>query len=294
MEFRCNDVASEIAFLAMDLTGSGRVDLAERLVASYSDRARDPELRLLLPFYACYRAYVRAKVDGLKSDEPEVAEEAQRDAAARARRHFALAAHYAWSGVGRVLVACAGLSGTGKTALARALGEATGFAHLSTDELRRRPSAAGAGIELPAGTKVDYGRAARDAVYVRLLEEADHVLAHGGGVIADATFIERQNRLRLIELARRWECPAVFLECVADEDTIHRRLDRRSANGASRADDDPARSDARWETYLAQRSSFEPFIEEEDALHFTIDTGRGIEEARSSAVRRLWSALERT
>ena len=42
--FRCNDVASEIAFLAMDLEGLGHDALARRFVASYVHAAADPEI----------------------------------------------------------------------------------------------------------------------------------------------------------------------------------------------------------------------------------------------------------
>src|SRR5262249_3455074 len=130
LEFRCNDVASEIAFLAMDLTGHGRQDLAERLVATYGRLADDRALAALMPFYACLRAAVRAKVNALQSEEADVEPGARRECEERARRHFALAARYAWSATQPFVIACAGPSGSGKTALAAEIARATGFAHL--------------------------------------------------------------------------------------------------------------------------------------------------------------------
>jgi aminoglycoside phosphotransferase family enzyme len=61
-DFRCIDVASDIAFMAMDLEYAGREDLSEEFVGEYSMRTGDPGLDTLLPFYKCYRANVRAQI----------------------------------------------------------------------------------------------------------------------------------------------------------------------------------------------------------------------------------------
>src|SRR5205823_3133310 len=71
--FRANDVASEVAFLAMDLESLDCPELARRFVAAYARAADDPAVDVLLPFYACYRACVRGKVEGLASAEAAVA-----------------------------------------------------------------------------------------------------------------------------------------------------------------------------------------------------------------------------
>lgn len=71
--FRYCDVASEIAFLAMDLDYHGHPELAVHFVSRYAAHADDPDLQHLVPFYQCQRAYIRGKVDSLKSAEPEVA-----------------------------------------------------------------------------------------------------------------------------------------------------------------------------------------------------------------------------
>ncbi|MBN1170100.1 hypothetical protein JXA56_03680 [Candidatus Micrarchaeota archaeon] len=61
-QFRCVDVASEIAFMAMDLDAFGREDLSRAFVEEYVNKTGDLELRPLLNLYKCYRANVRAKV----------------------------------------------------------------------------------------------------------------------------------------------------------------------------------------------------------------------------------------
>src|SRR5262245_48384143 len=188
---RCNDVASEVAFLTMDLERLGRRDLAAAFVDAYVVASGDEQLRALLAYYGAYRACVRGAVEGLKAAEPEVDSTERTAAVTRARQYFALALRHAWRAQGPALVVCCGLSGSGKTALATALAEATGFAHLSTDVLRRREAPA----TDPATPGIArYAPAARAAVYARLCDEARVRLAADRGVIADGTFIRRADR----------------------------------------------------------------------------------------------------
>ena len=90
--FRYCDVASEVAFLAMDLDHYGRADLSRSFVNTYVDRSQDKELLELLNFYKCYRAYVRGKVESFKLDDPYISEKAM--VLATARRYFELAESY--------------------------------------------------------------------------------------------------------------------------------------------------------------------------------------------------------
>src|SRR5262249_22976581 len=95
--FRYGDVASEIAFLAMDLAHYGRGDLAWELVDAYRAASGDDLPPPLLDFYACYRAVVRAKVESFKLDEAELTAEERREAARAARSYGDLADSYAGS-----------------------------------------------------------------------------------------------------------------------------------------------------------------------------------------------------
>jgi len=92
--FRYCDVASEVAFLAMDLDHYGRADLSRSFVNAYVDKSRDKELPRLLNFYKCYRAYVRGKVESFKLDDPHISEEEKTRALVVAKRYFKLAESY--------------------------------------------------------------------------------------------------------------------------------------------------------------------------------------------------------
>ncbi|HZC76525.1 MAG TPA: AAA family ATPase, partial [Ktedonobacterales bacterium] len=136
--FRCGDVASEIAFLAMELNAAGRADLARTFIQAYVAASGDAALQEVLPFYLCYRACVRGKVASFLLDQPEVAD-AEREAAARqAATFFELAAQYASGPTRPVLMLVGGVMGTGKSTIAAALHTALGWPILSSDVARKR------------------------------------------------------------------------------------------------------------------------------------------------------------
>jgi aminoglycoside phosphotransferase family enzyme len=92
--FRYSDVASEIAFLAMDLDRYQQAGLSRHLVNTYVGLSQDDELLKLLDFYKCYRAYVRGKVESFKLDDPYIPEEEKANVLTAARGYFQLAGSY--------------------------------------------------------------------------------------------------------------------------------------------------------------------------------------------------------
>lgn len=93
--FRYSDVASDIAFLAMDLDFKERTDLSSFFVDRYVKYSGDQELAELLPFYKCYRAYVRGKVTSFKLEDPSEGSEEKSAAMTEAKAYFKLASTYA-------------------------------------------------------------------------------------------------------------------------------------------------------------------------------------------------------
>jgi aminoglycoside phosphotransferase family enzyme len=92
--FRYSDVASEIAFLAMDLDRYQQAGLSWHLVNTYVGLSHDEELLELLDFYKCYRAYVRGKVESFKLDDPYISEEEKAMVLTAAQSYFQLAESY--------------------------------------------------------------------------------------------------------------------------------------------------------------------------------------------------------
>ncbi len=93
--FRYCDVASEIAFLAMDLDFKKRTDLSSFFVDQYVQFSSDNKLEKVLNFYKCYRATVRGKVISFKLNDPNVGFEEKSAAKKDAKAYFKLAVDYA-------------------------------------------------------------------------------------------------------------------------------------------------------------------------------------------------------
>ncbi len=93
--FRFCDVASDVAFLAMDLEFKDRSDLSKFFVERYVNYSGDREVEKLLDFYKCYRAYVRGKVTSFRLNDPSVDEKEKAAAKKEAKAYFELATSYA-------------------------------------------------------------------------------------------------------------------------------------------------------------------------------------------------------
>jgi len=268
-DFRSGDVAADVGFLVMSLEALGRPDLGRGLAGLYAATAADPTLGDVMPLYVAHRAAIRAKVAMLTAREPEVPADERALAVEAARDMLALALRHAWSVGPPVVLACMGRSGSGKSALAAELAAATGFTRLATDVLRRETAP-------PAG-EPRYSPAARAAVYRTLAAHADAALADGTSVIADATHQRAADRRALAAVAARHRAALLFIECRAGEAVVRARLEARDAS---------SESEARFDTYLAQRKTFEPLRDDEP--HLVVDTGGLLARARTAAVRALW------
>jgi len=95
--FRYSDVASDVAFLAMDLDYQNRSVLSDHFINQYTRYSGDAQLALMLPFYKCYRAYVRGKVVSFRLDDQNIAVSDKVAAVKEASAYFELAAKYAHS-----------------------------------------------------------------------------------------------------------------------------------------------------------------------------------------------------
>jgi len=283
--FRYTDVAGDVGFLAMDLDLHGRSDLASVLVQRYAQAAADPQVLDIIDFYKCYRACVRGKVEGFKLGQAEVSAEEKEEARAAARRYFRLACQYAAGQPPPLLLITCGLVATGKTELAQGLGKAADMPVVSSDVVRkelaglvpteRRFESFSRGIYSPRFTQ---------RTYKALLERARLALAEGRSLIVDATFAQRRHRQRVRELAQKMGARFLCLECRAGEEAIRQRLEGRLRTGRDA-------SDARWETYEAQKQVFQPVTELPADEHMVVDCDRSLaqclEEARRELERRL-------
>jgi len=280
-QLRYGDVASDLAFLAMDLDAFGAPHLADELIRAYSKESNDRALATLITFYKCHRACIRGKVDYLKSLKPEVPPEERERARERARAKFSLAARYAACGRPALLVVC-GLVASGKSTMAERLRLSTGFEILNSDRVRKQL----AGIPETLHRRGEYGTGiytpAFDALtYETLIEQARRSLAAGRGAVLDATFKSPANRSAAVALAAEMHVPVLFVECRAGERETLRRLHDRAGKRAEV-------SDATEEIYAEHKRDFVSITELPARRHLVIDTGS---EDLEPAIRRLEAAL---
>jgi aminoglycoside phosphotransferase family enzyme/predicted kinase len=262
--FRWIDVADEVAFLCADLQGYRRPDLAAAFLSGYLDRSGDFALLRVFGLYAAHRALVRAKIMAIR---------AAATADALQRTHW-LERHADYVAVARdTLVAppprlllMHGLSGSGKTWLARQLARQLPAVHLRSDLERKRLAGlaplSDAGAAPGAGL---YAAEAGERTYARLADGIRDALAGGLTVICDATFLERGRRAGFRAIADEFGAPTLLLDCHAPEAELRRRLRVRQAGRLDASDADEAVLD--W-----QRQHAEPLQPAERIKTLRIDT----------------------
>jgi uncharacterized protein len=264
-DLRWIDVASDVAFLTMDLEDRGRPDLAHRFLNGYLEATGDYSLLVLLPFYLTYRAMVRAKVAGIRLGQSHLSPEE----AAHVREAFGsyvdLAERYTRPSRPRLLMTH-GLSGSGKTFATQQLVDATGAIRIRSDVERKRLC----GLA-PLERSTDrsdlnlYAPDVTERTYAQLAQLAARVVEAGFTVVVDATFLKRAHRDVFRHLAAQLNVPCTILEFRAPAETLRRRVAQRSAQ----ADD---ASEADLAVLHGQFTALEPLTADEQASAFTIDT----------------------
>jgi uncharacterized protein len=232
------DVLYDLAFLLMDLTERGLRPAANIVLNRYlvtTGRVEDFDGLATLPFYLSMRAAIRAKVTAarLQSSTTE-----KKDAIAGiARKYFDVARQLIEPPPPR-LIAIGGLSGTGKSALARALapdlGAAPGAVVLRSDIERKTLLGKDEQEKLPADA---YAPEVTARVYASIADKARRAAAAGHCAIVDGVFAKPQERAVMQRSASALGVPFQGLFLDADLATRVARVGGRSGDAS---DADPA------------------------------------------------------
>lgn len=270
--FRYSDVASEVAFLAMDLDRRGHHALSTAFVRRYAEQSQDSALTALLDFYCCYRAFVRGKVAAFRLSQPEVSDAERAESARIAAQAFDMAVGYAARQRPALFVTC-GLSGSGKSVLAGRIASARGMHLIASDRVRKELK----GIATNAHPREGYcsgiyAPSVSARTYSTMFERARALLERGEDVVLDATFMRRADRAQALALASETGAAFACLECIAPEATIVERL-------IARESDLFEVSDARVDTFRRQQLSFEPVTELPERMHVVVDMSCDVDTA---------------
>ncbi len=230
------DVLYELAFLLMDLV-ERRLERAANIVFNryFADARRPEDLEGLgaLPLFMSLRAAIRAKVTLARAANVEPA--ARPSVRRAARAYFALAVDLL-SPPPPSLIAIGGLSGTGKSMLARdlapAIGPHPGALVLRSDIERKHLFGVPETERLPATA---YQPDTTTRVYRTLCQHAARVIAAGHAVIADAVFARAEERAAIAAVGKAANVTFRGLFLVADLKTRLQRVAART-HDASDAD----------------------------------------------------------
>ncbi|MBB5049606.1 hypothetical protein HNR60_004387 [Rhodopseudomonas rhenobacensis] len=228
------DVLYDLGFALMDLIQYDRAGAASVVLNRYLASTCDDHLDALsaLPLLLAMRAAIRANVMLSRPAQ----DDAQRTQIRRtAQSYFALACRLIAPPPPR-LIAIGGLSGTGKSVLARdisgAIAPLPGAIVLRTDVIRKQLFNVKDTERLPAEA---YHTEVTAEVYKTLAERAAQVLAQGHSAIIDAVFARQDERRAIAEVAARAKTPFDGVFLVADLATRIARVSHRVGD-ASDAD----------------------------------------------------------
>ena len=277
---RCNDVASEVAFLAMDLDRHACADLAEAFVDAYVRRSGDAALRRPLLFFRCQRALVRGLVASIAASEPEQPAAERERQRALATTYFDLA-FYGYTGAAPrpLLLLIGGLPASGKSVLARQLAARLAAVALHTDVLRKRRAGLAPTARPPAALRdALYAPQSTAATYAALLEEARGWLERGVSVVLDGTYRRAADRRAAAALASAHGVPWLAIECHCPATVARERL-------AARAEAPGEASDADWTIYEQQAREWEPWAEIPPERYLAVDTTQPLESSVGHVLR---------
>ena len=194
------DVLYDLAFLLMDLIERGLTPAANIVLNRYlneTQRVEDLDALAALPLFLSLRAAIRAKVAAerwAQGGERTRVEQSARD-------YFALAGKLL-APPPPMLLAVGGLSGTGKSLLARALAAEIlpepGAVVLRSDVERKVLFGVAEADRLP---ETAYARDITTQVYALLVDKARRVIAAGHSAIVDAVFADEGERAAIAQAA---------------------------------------------------------------------------------------------
>jgi aminoglycoside phosphotransferase family enzyme/predicted kinase len=200
-EIACIDVLYDLSFLLMDLWKRRLPQHANRVWNGYLTETGDLEGLPVMPLFLSCRAAVRAKTSVAAS---ALQSDAQRRAALQelAREYLRMALELLRP-ARPCLIAIGGLSGSGKSSLARmlapAIGAVPGAVVIRSDEIRKRLC----GVpELSHLGAAGYTPEVSHRVYGTLAERSAAVVGAGHAAIADAVFARPEDRAAIEDAAR--------------------------------------------------------------------------------------------
>ena len=266
--FRYVDVMYDVGFVVMDLLAKDCPQLANVFLNHYVEQTGDWEGLQLLPLYVSRQAYVRAKVTSFLLNDPSVDVATKENASQSAAQYYRLAWSAVQSQSGKLYV-MVGLSGSGKTTIARELASCTDAIHIRSDAVRKH--LAGLPLNEKGGDDL-YTPAMSEKTYNRLLELGITLAKAGFTVVLDAKYDRQALRQQALDQAKVADIPLELVHCTAPKDVLEARLEARSGDIA----------DATVAVLRQQR--LDPLTEAEQGIAYSIDTTKDMSQQIAAIV----------
>lgn len=261
------DTMTDAAFVFMDLWRHGLTRPAWRFASGYAEHGGDYGGAPLLPFFAVYRALVRAQVAAIRNDETALQRDLRCAASLAAMRRAR-----------PLLVLVSGVSGSGKSTVTLELLQSLGAIRVRSDVERKR--LAGVAVtERPTAEQAQalYGAAMTRRTYAQLNGIAANLLRAGLNVIVDAAALRRDERDALRSVAEAAGADFHIAECTAPDAVLRERITKRIAQNRDA-------SDATLAVLDLQLHVREPLAPDESALVLDTHADRAIVAQRCEAM----------
>jgi len=268
--FRYHDIASDIAFLAMDLDYEGFPQIDSYFLNAYVKYSKDQDVFVLIDFYKCYRAFVRCKVNCMRLQEGGLTEQNEGKLLKETMKYLDLAYQYAVKFTRPTLWVVCGMPGSGKSTISRELSRVFGIKTFHSDVIRKELF----GMEPVDPSDVPfedgiYSKNASGLTYGKLLLLAQDEIEKGNSVILDATYANEHHRDEVLRMASDNDVNIIFVECVLKEKLLKERLSNRKTEYQV--------SDARLHHFEYFKEKFKPFNKVGDAMHICVNTEKTLE-----------------
>lgn len=150
------------------------------------------------------------------------------------------------------LVVIFGVIASGKTTLARSLGQSLGWPSIHSDQVRKSLAGIPATqrVAVPFGEGL-YAPAMSGRTYDEMFRQATEHLRAGRSVILDGSFMRAADRQRARKVAAECGAAIFYILCSCSEEETRRRLAHRAGNRE-------AVSDGREDILTEQQKRFEP------------------------------------
>jgi len=227
-DLRWTDVIADLAFLAMDLAEKKQTPLANQLINTYLQFTNDYQGLNLLAYYLSYRAVVRDKIALFRSGQANLTDKEKIDIDNDYHNFINLAEVYTHPR-NPCLIIMHGLSGSGKSTIAKQIVNQCAAIQISSDIIRKQlftlslhedsNSAPYSGIYTPQATEKTYDELARLA---KIIIQAGFI------TLIDATFLLHAQRVKFYNLAKHLKVPFYICHCQTGELEIKQRIKKRT------------------------------------------------------------------